>query len=55
MDRNQLGAAITKAYDRFGWYAGVTYWQYFSDSDGDSILSAAGHLKELCATFRNCK
>jgi hypothetical protein len=49
MDKVELGAAIERAYGQFDWYAGVTYWQYFSDPKGESILLGAGHLKELCA------
>lgn len=45
MDKYQLGAAISRAYDEFQWYAGVTYWQYFSDSTGESIQASVGHLK----------
>ncbi len=49
MDIGKLGEAVTRGYAELNWYAGVSFWQYFSDSSGTEIIKAAGHLKELCA------
>jgi chitinase len=55
MDHNTLGQATSKAYSDLGWYAGVMFWQYPSDLNGDAISKSAGHLKEMCAQNKNCK
>ena len=52
---NVLGAAVSQAYTDFKWYGGVMFWQYVSDIGGKAIDTAAGHLKEMCATNKNCK
>ena len=49
MDKNVLGAAITKAYEQFTYYTGTGFWQYYNDRTGEIIKVAAGHLVELCA------
>ncbi len=54
MNIDSLGEAISKGYDELKWYAGVMFWQYFSDPTGDGIKRAVGHLKEMCAQNRNC-
>jgi hypothetical protein len=55
MDAAELGQSVTDAYDKLKWFAGVGYWQYNSDVRGRSMTVAAGHLKELCASNKDCK
>ena len=52
---NDLQNWISKAYTDYKWFAGVMYWQYPSDTNGDTIAKAAGHLRELCAQNKKCK
>jgi len=49
MDKNVLGAAITKGYEQFKYFTGVGLWQYYNDRTSEIIKAAAGHLVELCA------
>lgn len=53
VDHNQLGQWCARAYDK-GWYAGIMYWQYASDLNGDAIKASAGYLKEQCSVKKNC-
>lgn len=49
-----LGQWTGQAYNELKWYGGIMYWQYRSDPNGAEINNAAGHLKELCDTNKNC-
>ena len=55
IDVSVMGEAVSRAYDEFGWFAGVSLWQYSSDVRGKSMSTAGGHLKELCSLNKNCK
>jgi hypothetical protein len=55
IDPSVLGEAVSRAYDEFGWYAGVSLWQYSSDVRGKGMTAAGGHLNELCKLNKNCK
>jgi len=35
-----LGAWTKKAYETFGWFAGVSHWKYSSDPSGQCIRDA---------------
>lgn len=54
MSATDLGAAVVKAYNEFGWYAGVAHWQYSSDYSGNALRSAAGGLIDLCKQSGKC-
>lgn len=45
VDHNELGRWISQAYTQNHWFAGVMYWQYVSDVNGNAIRSSAGYLK----------
>lgn len=45
VDHNDLGKWISQAYTQNHWFAGVMYWQYASDVNGNAIRSSAGYLK----------
>jgi len=48
MEKGALAAAFKRAYDELGYYSGVSYWQYFSDLNGDSVKQVATYMKERC-------
>jgi len=45
---------VSQAYEEFGWYAGVMYWQVPSDGTGSAINTAAAGLIAGCAINLNC-
>lgn len=45
-----LGNWTNKAFKDLGWFAGVMYWQYFSDSKGTLIDRATSSLIKNCGT-----
>ena len=54
MEKGALAAALKKAYDKLGWYAGSAYWQYISDADGESIKTIATYIKGKCQKEQKC-
>ena len=36
-----LGTWTTRAFNEFGWYAGVMYWQFSNDANGNLIKAAS--------------
>ena len=42
-----LGTWTARAFNEFGWYAGVMFWQYSNDITGSRILAATSSLKAL--------
>jgi hypothetical protein len=55
VDHVQFGQWIAQAYSQKKWYAGVMYWQYYSDINGTAIKNSVGFLKEQCAINKDCK
>lgn len=55
VDHTQLGQWVSQAYTQQKWYAGIMYWQYVSDGNGDAIKKSCGFLKEQCAINKDCK
>ena len=45
MDKNALSSAVMRANQEGKWSAGVMFWQYFSDSNGEVIKTVAQNLK----------
>jgi chitinase len=54
VDQAQLGQWALRAYNEFGWYAGIGHWQFKNGKDGNAIKNAAGPLINACAQKRNC-
>jgi len=54
MEKNALAAAFKKAYDEIGYYSGVSFWQYFSDSSGEIVKTVATYMKEKCEQDGKC-
>lgn len=55
VNHDDLGKWAGQAYQEKKWYAGIMYWQYVSDVNGNAIKSSAGYLKEQCAINKDCK
>jgi hypothetical protein len=54
VEAEDLGEWIARAYEDLGWFAGVMYWQYISDSKGELINKAAKSIIDSCSTNKNC-
>ena len=48
MEKGALAAAFKRAYDELGYYSGVAFWQYFSDSNGEMVKTVSTYIKEQC-------
>jgi chitinase len=48
MDKHALGEAVVRAYKEGNWHAGVMFWQFISDTGGQTINAACSQLKQLC-------
>jgi chitinase len=48
MDMNSLKNAINRAYKEGGWSAGVMFWQFSSDKNGQAIMTVINELKQAC-------
>jgi hypothetical protein len=46
MEKTALGNAITKAVKESQWKAGVFFWQYSSDPNGDTIHTVVQGLMQ---------
>ena len=44
VDADDLGRWTARAFDEFGWYAGIMQWQYKSDVDGQKIRAMTNEL-----------
>ena len=55
MEIPKLASAIKRAYDELGYYSGVAFWQYASDSDGEIIKQVATYVKDKCAEDKKCR
>jgi len=55
VDQGTLGAWGERAFNEFGWYAGMGHWQYKSGQDGKAIRDAITPLKNKCVSAGKCK
>lgn len=44
MDKGELGSAVTRGKNEVGWSAGVFFWQYSSDLNGETIAAVISGL-----------
>jgi hypothetical protein len=46
MEKTVLGHAITRAVKETEWRAGVMFWQFYSDSNGEILATVIKGLKQ---------
>lgn len=54
ISQGNLGQWAKRAFEEFGWYAGVGHWQYKSGQNGQAIREASTPLIQACASTGKC-